>query len=76
MGRRTFRERSCTEHPTTSANLLVFVKKYGNHMDNLAAHYQGTVRLLLAFLAFGAACSTLWAWMLAQSGGIRSTPRQ
>jgi hypothetical protein len=24
-----------------------------------------TSRLLLAFLAFGAACTTLWAWMLA-----------
>jgi hypothetical protein len=23
-----------------------------------------TSRLLLAFLAFGAACTTLWAWML------------
>lgn len=28
-----------------------------------------TSHLLLAFLAFGAACSTLWAWMLANSGG-------
>jgi hypothetical protein len=28
-----------------------------------------TSRLLLAFLAFGAACSTLWAWMLANSSG-------
>ena len=27
-----------------------------------------TSRLLLAFLAFGAACTTLWAWMLANSG--------
>jgi hypothetical protein len=26
-----------------------------------------TTRLLLAFLAFGAACTTLWAWMLATS---------
>jgi hypothetical protein len=26
-----------------------------------------TERLLLAFLAFGAACSTLWAWTLAQN---------
>lgn len=26
-----------------------------------------TSRLLLAFLAFGAACATLWAWMLAAS---------
>jgi len=24
-----------------------------------------TSRLLLAFLAFGAACTSLWAWMLA-----------
>jgi hypothetical protein len=32
-----------------------------------------TSRLLLAFLAFGAACTTLWAWMLATTG---STPRQ
>lgn len=24
-----------------------------------------TSRLLLAFLAFGAACTTLWAWLLA-----------
>jgi hypothetical protein len=27
-----------------------------------------TSRLLLAFLAFGAACTSLWAWMLAASG--------
>ncbi len=27
-----------------------------------------TSRLLLAFLTFGAACATLWAWMLANSG--------
>ncbi len=27
-----------------------------------------TTRLLLAFLAFGAACTTLWAWMLATNG--------
>jgi hypothetical protein len=26
-----------------------------------------TTRLLLAFLAFGAACTTLWAWMLANA---------
>jgi hypothetical protein len=26
-----------------------------------------TSRLLLAFLAFGAACTMLWAWMLAVS---------
>jgi len=26
-----------------------------------------TSRLLLAFLAFGAACTTLWAWMLASN---------
>lgn len=31
-----------------------------------------TSRLLLAFLAFGAACTTLWAWILATS---RSTPQ-
>jgi len=28
----------------------------------------GTASLLLAFLAFGAACATLWAWMLATTG--------
>lgn len=28
----------------------------------------GPVSLLLAFLAFGAACTTLWAWMLATTG--------
>lgn len=55
---------------------LGFVKKYGNGMDNLAGHHQATVRLLLAFLAFGAACSTLWAWMLAQSGGAGASTRQ
>jgi len=27
-----------------------------------------SVSLLLAFLAFGAACTTLWAWMLATTG--------
>ncbi len=27
-----------------------------------------TSTLLLAFLAFGAACTTLWAWMLATVG--------
>jgi len=27
-----------------------------------------TSRLLLAFLAFGAAYTTLWAWMLATTG--------
>ena len=27
-----------------------------------------TSRLLLAFLAFGAACTTLWAWMVASAG--------
>ncbi len=27
-----------------------------------------TERLLLAFLTFGAACTTLWAWMVATSG--------
>ena len=38
-----------------------------------------TGRLLLAFLAFGAACTTLWAWMLANSGanatGASVSPR-
>ena len=29
-----------------------------------------TSRLLLAFLAFGAACTTLWAWMLATNGSV------
>jgi len=28
-----------------------------------------TSRLLLAFLSFGAACMTLWAWMLANTTG-------
>ena len=28
----------------------------------------GSNSLLLAFLAFGAACTTLWAWMLATTG--------
>ena len=30
-----------------------------------------TSRLLLAFLSFGAACMTLWAWMLANTTGAR-----
>jgi len=30
-----------------------------------------TSRLLLAFLAFGAACTTLWAWMLATSSSAQ-----
>ncbi|MFM1800592.1 MAG: hypothetical protein RLZZ117_2870 [Cyanobacteriota bacterium] len=30
-----------------------------------------TSRLLLAFLAFGAACTTLWAWMLATNTSTR-----
>ena len=60
----------------THQNHLGFVKKYGNAMDNLVAHPQGSVRLLLAFLAFGAACSTLWAWMLSQSSGMRPPTRQ
>lgn len=36
-----------------------------------------TTRLLLAFLAFGAACTTLWAWMLASNGstGAATRPR-
>jgi hypothetical protein len=29
-----------------------------------------TGRLLIAFLAFGAACSTLWAWMVANTGEV------
>ena len=35
-----------------------------------------TGRLLLAFLTFGAACTTLWAWMLANSGSQSSNPKQ
>ncbi|QNI69620.1 putative membrane protein [Cyanobium sp. NS01] len=35
-----------------------------------------TERLLLAFLTFGAACTTLWAWMLANSGSNSSQSRQ
>jgi hypothetical protein len=35
-----------------------------------------TSRLLLAFLAFGAACTTLWAWMLANAGGSSSRSGQ
>jgi hypothetical protein len=31
-----------------------------------------TSRLLLAFLSFGAACMTLWAWMLANTTGSGS----
>ena len=34
-----------------------------------------TSRLLLAFLGFGAACMTLWAWMLANTPGTRSGQR-
>jgi hypothetical protein len=37
-----------------------------------------TTRLLLAFLSFGAACMTLWAWMLANApgpGGDQRPPR-
>jgi hypothetical protein len=34
-----------------------------------------TSRLLLAFLAFGAACTTLWAWMIS-SAGTQSTPHE
>jgi len=30
-----------------------------------------TSSLLLLFLAFGAACSSLWAWRLAQSASSR-----
>jgi hypothetical protein len=35
-----------------------------------------TSRLLLAFLAFGAACTTLWAWMLATSRADSGTSGQ
>jgi len=35
-----------------------------------------TDRLLLAFLAFGAACTTLWAWMLANTGTQSSNAKQ
>jgi hypothetical protein len=35
-----------------------------------------TARLLLAFLAFGAACTTLWAWMLATSATDRRSAGQ
>lgn len=31
-----------------------------------------TSRLLLAFLAFGAACTTLWAWLLSTAGDTSS----
>jgi hypothetical protein len=39
-----------------------------------------TSRLLLAFLSFGAACMTLWAWMMANTPaadrpGRREPPR-
>lgn len=34
-----------------------------------------TTRLLLAFLSFGAACMTLWAWMLASTTGSGSDGR-
>lgn len=34
-----------------------------------------TSRLLLAFLGFGAACATLWAWMLATTGAGASPER-
>jgi len=41
--------------------------------------FMDTGRLLLAFLTFGAACTTLWAWMLANSGanatGASVSPR-
>ncbi|MEB3297094.1 MAG: hypothetical protein VKL23_06115 [Cyanobacteriota bacterium] len=29
-----------------------------------------TSRLLLAFLSFGAACMTLWAWMMANTQAV------
>jgi hypothetical protein len=35
-----------------------------------------TARLLLAFLAFGAACTTLWAWMLATTATDRRSAGQ
>jgi len=35
-----------------------------------------TSRLLLAFLAFGAACTTLWAWMLATASSTSEQARQ
>jgi len=35
-----------------------------------------TGRLLLAFPTFGAACTTLWAWMLANSGSQSSNDKQ
>jgi len=35
-----------------------------------------TGRLLLAFLAFGAACTTLWAWMLANTGNQSNKAKQ
>lgn len=82
LGHRCWRpwmQRSAQPHRddrTPGPGSLGFVKKCGNGMDNLAGHHQATVRLLLAFLAFGAACSTLWAWMLAQSGGAGASPRQ
>jgi hypothetical protein len=33
-----------------------------------------TSRLLLAFLSFGAACMTLWAWMLANTTSDAGRP--
>ena len=62
-------------HRRTPAR-LGFVKICSTSMDNLAEHSHAPVRLLLAFLAFGAACSTLWAWMLAQSGTIGASTRR
>lgn len=35
-----------------------------------------TGRLLIAFLAFGAACSTLWAWMVANTGEVTAADTQ
>ncbi len=32
-------------------------------------HQSMDTGLLLAFLAFGAACTTLWAWIVANTGG-------
>lgn len=36
-------------------------------LDKVFYRSMDTTRLLLAFLAFGAACTTLWAWLLATS---------
>jgi hypothetical protein len=36
-------------------------------LDEVFLQTMDTSRLLLAFLAFGAACTTLWAWLLASA---------